>query len=157
MIGLDDGFQDISTAPRDGTVVEVMDPDCGALPMRWDADGFNVLVSNSEGIWVCPAKTFTWSEKQRVWPTLLGAVQARKVSVMIYETITRSEATLLKQRIAAFVHLLEDMGLNRITIGSAMVGIGARLVHDNSESPDGVEQMIDAIRDACGEKKGGLQ
>jgi hypothetical protein len=53
------------------------------------------------------------------------------------ENITRADAALLKQRMATFVALLGEMGLNRLTIGAAMVGIGARLVHDHSESPDG--------------------
>jgi hypothetical protein len=68
MILLDNDYQDISSAPRDGTVIEVMDPDCGAFPMRWNPDGFNALVSTSEGIWECPGKNFTWSEDRGFGP-----------------------------------------------------------------------------------------
>jgi hypothetical protein len=63
------GYQDISTAPRDGTMIEVMDPDCGAFPMRWNPDGFNSLVSIGEGIWECPGKNFTWSEDHGCGPS----------------------------------------------------------------------------------------
>lgn len=65
---LNSDYQDISTAPRDGTVIEVMDPDCGSFAMSWNADGFNPLVSTSEGIWECPGKTMTWCEDNDCGP-----------------------------------------------------------------------------------------
>lgn len=61
-------YRDISTAPRDGTVVEVMDPELGSFAMRWKADGFNSLVSLTEGILECPGGQFTWSEDRDCGP-----------------------------------------------------------------------------------------
>lgn len=51
-------WRDISSAPRDGTIIEVMDPDCGSATMRWNPAGFNALVSKNPGggIWECPGE-----------------------------------------------------------------------------------------------------
>ncbi len=67
----DEEWHDISTAPRDGTLIEVMDPEAGAFPMRWNPDGFNPLVSMRRGIWEAPGDSpqFTWSEDQGFGPT----------------------------------------------------------------------------------------
>jgi hypothetical protein len=55
-------WRSIDTAPRDGTIVEVMDPDCGTFQMRWNPAGHNPIFQREygNGIWECPGNNFTW-------------------------------------------------------------------------------------------------
>lgn len=62
-------WRDIDSAPRDGTVVIVFDPDCGAFPMRWVVDGVNPLVDNPPGIWVASDGSMTWDASRGFGPT----------------------------------------------------------------------------------------
>lgn len=63
-----DDYRPIDTAPRDGTEIEVMDPDCGSFIMRWNPAGENAFVSKSPGIWECPGGNFTWCEDDGFGP-----------------------------------------------------------------------------------------
>lgn len=62
-------WRPIDSAPRDGTVIEVMDEDCGRFSMRWNPAGFNGLVSSTPGIWESPGDDFTWCEDDGYGPT----------------------------------------------------------------------------------------
>lgn len=62
-------WQDIATAPRDGTLIEVMDPDLGAFPMRWSPTQTNGLFPGAQGFWVTRDGTMTWSEHDGFGPT----------------------------------------------------------------------------------------
>lgn len=62
-------YRPIDTAPRDGTLIEVMDPDCGSFPMRWERAGHNPLVSTGLGIWMAEGGDFTWCEDHGCGPT----------------------------------------------------------------------------------------
>lgn len=62
-------WEDISTAPRDGTIIEVMEPDTGAFVMRWNPDGFNMLTSKRPGVWESPNDGPTWTEDNGLGPT----------------------------------------------------------------------------------------
>lgn len=66
--GDDEGWRPLSSAPRDGTVVEVRAQDQPALLMRWDAALANPLVSTRKGIWVSVGNTFTWCEDHGYGP-----------------------------------------------------------------------------------------
>jgi hypothetical protein len=59
-------WRSIETAPRDGTIIEVMDPDCGTFQMRWNPAGHNPIFQREygNGIWECPGNNFTWSEDE---------------------------------------------------------------------------------------------
>jgi hypothetical protein len=59
----------IDTAPRDGRVIEVMDPDTGAFNMRWNPQRVNSFVSPEPGVWEDPGGSFTWSEYDGAGPT----------------------------------------------------------------------------------------
>jgi hypothetical protein len=63
-------WRSIETAPRDGTIIEVMDPDCGRFAMRWNAAGHNEIFQKEygNGIWECPGNNFTWSEDEGAGP-----------------------------------------------------------------------------------------
>jgi len=63
-------WQEIGTAPRDGTVIEVGDRDAGAFPMRWSASQTNGLFPGATGFWVTPGDDMTWSEHDGYGPTL---------------------------------------------------------------------------------------
>jgi hypothetical protein len=63
-------WQPIETAPRDGTLIEVHDPDVGGAPMRWNPEGFNPLVSKKPGIWETSDKSLTWCEDDGYGPTM---------------------------------------------------------------------------------------
>jgi hypothetical protein len=67
----DDEWRDMATAPRDGTLIEVMDLDVGSFVMRWNPDGFNPLVSKRSGIWEVAGQSpeFTWTEDNGLGPT----------------------------------------------------------------------------------------
>lgn len=56
------GGQPMSTAPRDGTTVELFAEDIGIVPMFWDPNGFNPLVSKTPGIWKLVGGGMTWTE-----------------------------------------------------------------------------------------------
>jgi hypothetical protein len=71
-------YRDIATAPRDGTIVEVFDPDCGAFPMRWNPKGRNEIFQPYEyGIWEAPDGSITWSECKGCGPTLWRPIEER--------------------------------------------------------------------------------
>ncbi|TDR90351.1 hypothetical protein [Enterovirga rhinocerotis] len=57
-----DDWRPIETAPRDGTVVELMHEDVGSYRMRWNPIGDNPLVSLEIGLWKAPDESFTWCE-----------------------------------------------------------------------------------------------
>lgn len=63
-------WQDIETAPRDGTVVLLWAEDAaGPVEMAWDPEGFNPLASLRKGIWVGYGGQLTWSEDRGAGPT----------------------------------------------------------------------------------------
>jgi hypothetical protein len=69
-------YRDIATAPRDGTLIEVFDPDCGSFPMRWNVAGSNALFQPNElGIWEASDGSMTWSEMQGFGPTLWRPIE----------------------------------------------------------------------------------
>lgn len=53
--------QNISTAPRDGTLIRVFDAEESHV-MRWNSAGHNPLVQNAyeRGIWEAPNREYTW-------------------------------------------------------------------------------------------------
>ena len=59
----------ISTAHRDGRVIEVSDLDTASAEMWWNAAGSNRLVQVSAGIWEAVDGAFTWSEQAGYGPT----------------------------------------------------------------------------------------
>lgn len=59
----------IETAPKDGTLIWVMDPDCGAFVMRWDDAQTNPLFSAATGMWVASDGSMTWCEDTDAGPT----------------------------------------------------------------------------------------
>ena len=66
----DDDYRPIATAPRDGTLIEVMDPEAGAFPMRWNPEGFNMAFSRKPGLWESVAADVTWTEDNDCGPTM---------------------------------------------------------------------------------------
>lgn len=69
-VGFDDPrWQQIDTAPRDGTLILVMDPDCGIFPMRWSPLARNPLSQPGRGIWIMSDGSMTWSEYQGFGPS----------------------------------------------------------------------------------------
>lgn len=52
------------TAPKDGTPVLLWGDDEGPYLMRWDAAGFNPLVSTVPGIWISVDGGFTWCDER---------------------------------------------------------------------------------------------
>ncbi len=63
----DDGWQPISTAPRDGTWIEVTANDEPIHKMCWNRFAGNELVQDGKGIWW--GHGFTWSEEKGFGPT----------------------------------------------------------------------------------------
>lgn len=59
----------IETVPRDGSVVIVFAEDVGSFAMRWNAAGFNPLVSVNPGLWESEDRSFTWIEEFGHGPT----------------------------------------------------------------------------------------
>lgn len=67
---MDTWNRDMAAAPRDGTIVWVADPDCGAFIMRWNREGYNDTFAPYDiGIWEALDKSFTWSESRGMGPT----------------------------------------------------------------------------------------
>lgn len=64
-----DDFRMIDTAPRDGTLIEVMAEDAGSFLMRWNPSGRNALVSKRSGIWEAHDSSLTWCEDDGFGPT----------------------------------------------------------------------------------------
>lgn len=62
-------WRPIISAPRDGTLIEVMDDDAGRFAMMWNPAGQNPLVSKGMGIWEAPGGEFTWCEDDGCGPT----------------------------------------------------------------------------------------
>lgn len=65
-------WQEINSAPRDGTVIEVcaLDGDReGPFRMRWGEDVVNSLVGSHAGMWVSDRGGFTWDESRGFGPT----------------------------------------------------------------------------------------
>lgn len=55
--------QPIETAPRDGTLIIVGDPDVGEFPMRWGHIQKNGLFPGVVGMWVLSDGSMTWQEE----------------------------------------------------------------------------------------------
>lgn len=69
-IGFDDPrWLPIDSAPRDGTLVLVMDEDVGAFVMRYSPLARNLLAQPGRGLWVAPEGEFTWSEHEGFGPS----------------------------------------------------------------------------------------
>lgn len=69
-VGLDDPrWQPIDTAPRDGTIILVMDPDAGIFAMRYSPLARNPLFQRGRGLWCDPDNAFTWSEQDGFGPS----------------------------------------------------------------------------------------
>lgn len=62
-------WRGIHTAPKDGTLIWVMDPDCGAFTMRWDDAQTNPMFSAATGMWVASDGSMTWCEDTDAGPT----------------------------------------------------------------------------------------
>ena len=62
-------FRPIDSAPRDGTLIEIMDEDVGSFLMRWNPAGRNALVSKQAGIWEAHDGSMTWCEDDGFGPT----------------------------------------------------------------------------------------
>ena len=87
---MSDDWRPIETAPRDGTIIEVMDPDCGTFAMLWNPSGWNELFSADRhaGIWEDPGGQFTWCEDRGFGPTYWRPLRAAWEAV-----INRQEPT----------------------------------------------------------------
>lgn len=66
---MNDDWQPIETAPRNGKIIEVMSEDAGQFTVKWNSTGYNWIVSDKLGIWESPEGTFTWSDKAGFGPT----------------------------------------------------------------------------------------
>ena len=62
-------YRPIATAPRDGSLVDVMADDFGPYRMRWNPTGTNPLVLIEQGIWEAQDGSFTWCEDRGAGPT----------------------------------------------------------------------------------------
>lgn len=61
---------DMSQAPRDGTILWLADPDCGAFIMRYNPQGENEFFAPGDvGIWEAMDKSFTWRDTLSEGPT----------------------------------------------------------------------------------------
>jgi hypothetical protein len=69
-------WRPISSAPRDGTLIEVMDEDAGRFHMRWNKDGFNQLFSQNHGLWETEGAGLTWTEDDGMGPTYWRPIPA---------------------------------------------------------------------------------
>ncbi len=61
--------QPIATAPRDGRVIIVGDPEVGEYPMAWNAAAANGLFAGVVGMWEAADRSFTWDESNGCGPT----------------------------------------------------------------------------------------
>jgi hypothetical protein len=60
----------IATAPKDGTLIMVGDPDVGEFPMRWGHIQRNEFFApGSVGMWIMIDGSMTWSEADDCGPT----------------------------------------------------------------------------------------
>jgi hypothetical protein len=75
-------WRSIDTAPRDGTVVEVMADGFGPYEMMWNREGFNFLVSSEFGIWEHTTGGFTWSEEYGGGPTHWRAISRARLDAL---------------------------------------------------------------------------
>lgn len=75
-------YRPIKDVPRDGTIVDLMDPDVGSFIMKWNPDGYNAIFSKagSIGIWEgIGEEPFTWDESRGAGPTKWRPVREIKV------------------------------------------------------------------------------
>jgi len=63
-----EGWYDISTAPRDGTLIKV-GADGEWFVMRWNGDAVNDLIPGVLGFWEAPDQSFTWDSSGEFGPT----------------------------------------------------------------------------------------
>ena len=66
---------DISSAPRDGRLIIVADPEVGSFPMRWDEEATN-WISPTPGMWVMCDGSATWSDADGFGPTKWRPLEA---------------------------------------------------------------------------------
>lgn len=59
----------IDTAPRDGTLIMVGDPEVGRFLMKWNPNATNGLFPGAVGFWETPNGSMTWSEHNDCGPT----------------------------------------------------------------------------------------
>ena len=59
----------IDTAPRDGTLIYVGDPDVGEFPMQWAHIQRNGLFPGVVGMWAMSDGGMTWNEADYLGPT----------------------------------------------------------------------------------------
>lgn len=62
-------YRNIASVPRNGTLVWVMHEDVGSFLMRWNAAGWNPLVSSELGIWEAADGSFTWCDRNGFGPS----------------------------------------------------------------------------------------
>lgn len=60
----------IDTAPRDGTLIYIGDPDVGEFPMQWAHIQRNGLFPGVVGMWVMPKGEMTWNDADGFGPTV---------------------------------------------------------------------------------------
>jgi hypothetical protein len=61
--------QPIDSAPKDGTVIYVGDPDVGEFPMQWGTIQRNGLFPGVVGMWVMSDGSMTWNDADDCGPT----------------------------------------------------------------------------------------
>lgn len=59
----------IETAPKDGTLIIVGDPDVGDFPMQWGHIQRNGLFPGLTGMWVAQDGSFTWQDADDFGPS----------------------------------------------------------------------------------------
>ena len=66
----------INTAPRDGTLIIVGDPDVGEFPMKWGHIQLNEFFApDTIGMWVMEDGGMTWAENGGLGPTTWRPVE----------------------------------------------------------------------------------
>ena len=63
-----DGWYDISTAPRDGTLIKI-GADGEWFVMRWNPEAKNGIFPGVKGFWQVPDGSMTWCEEGGFGPT----------------------------------------------------------------------------------------